>query len=262
MSAYSTILGYIQAALPQLNSRSAAANYGKEAEAIGQAIDNTLAELDNTKVIITGTIAAQNYAHVGYYVNAALAYQDGDDLSIDTNGNYYYAVIDTTKQIISQAAFQVVTSGSSSSLTLKVATTDPGTGLLIALTTDQLNAFISYFLNYEIPGLPVSIISSNANSLAFNAAINYDPSYDLTTLQSNVNDALVTFRDSFPFNGHFYNYYLESYLVANVPGVKAVYLSSTTIADYGGSPVGFSGNTSLGAGYFDYGTVNLTFNTI
>jgi hypothetical protein len=262
MSTFSTILGYIQAAIPQLNSNSVAANYGKEAEAIGQAIDNTLAELANTQNIITGIIAAQNYAHVGYYVNAAKAYQEGDDLSIDANGNYYYAIIDTTKKIINQAAFEVVNNGTTASLTLKVATFDTGTGLLIALTSGQLSAFISYFLNFEIPGLPVSIISSNANSLAFNAAINYDPSYDLTTLQSNVNDALVTFRDTFPFNGHFYNYYLESYLVANATGVKAVYLSSTTIADYGGSPVAFSGDTSLDAGYFDYGTVNLSFNTI
>jgi hypothetical protein len=258
MGAFATIIGFIQASMPELNSGSVAAIVSKEAEAVGQAIDNTIAELTNTQDIITGIINDKNFGHSEYYTDAALAYQDGVDLSVDPiTKKFYYATIDTTKQIISQAAFEAVTSGSSVSLTLKVATLDTGTGLLIKLTPTQKAAFDSYFGNFEIPGLPMTKISNDPNIIDFDAAISYDKTYDLTTIQSNVLAALDQFRNTFTFNGKFYNYYLESYLVANVPGVKAVYLSNTAI-----DAVAFSGSTSLSAGYFNYGTTSLNYASI
>jgi len=257
MAAFDTIIGYIQAAMPELDSQSVSAFVTKLTEAIGKAIDNTEAEFVNTETIITQTITNKNYGHDEYYTDNALAYQEGDDLSKDSFGNFYYAVIDSSKQIIAQAAFEAITTGSSTALVLKVATLNQSTGLLEALTLSQLTAFKSYFLNFEIPGLPISIISNDANVIDFNAAITYDKAYDLTTIQNNVASALLNFRDNFTFNGKFYNYYLENYLVSNVPGVKAVYLSGTTI-----DGVGFSGYTSLSAGYFDYDAYNLTYNSL
>jgi len=257
MSAYSTIISFIQSAMPELNSTSVAGIVNKMAEANGQVIDNTLAELTNTETIITQTITDKNDGHSGSYIANALAYQEGDNLSIDANGNYYYAVIDTTKQIIKQAAFKEVISGSSASLVLKVAYIDPNTGLLAALPTNKKTAFDSYFRLFEKPGLPVTKISNDPNTLAFDALITYDPTYDYTILQTNVAAALITFRDNFTFNGTFRNYYLENYLVTNVPGVNAVYLSNTTI-----DAVPFSGDTVLSAGYFNFGTVNVTYESI
>jgi len=244
--------------MPTLNSSSVASLVSKMAEANGQAIDNTLLELTNTETIITGIITDKNFGHSGYYTEKALAYQEGVNLSIDPiTLAPYYATVDTTLQIIKQAAFEEVVSGSTVTLILKVAYLDPSTGLLAKLPTAKKTAFDSYFNNFEIPGLPVTKVSNDPNILVFNGAITYDPTYDLTTLQTNLAAALITFRDTFTFNGIFRNYYLENYLVSNVPGVNAVYLSGTTI-----DAVPFSGTTALSAGDFNYGTCPLTYTSL
>lgn len=257
MSTYSTIISYLKSSMPELNSQSVAGIINKEAEAIGQVIDNTLAELDNTKSIITQTITDKNDGHAGSYIANALMYQEGDSLSIDSNGNYYYLVIDTTKQIIKQAAFNEIIAGVSATLVLKVAYLDPSTGLLAKLPTAKKTAFDSYFSLFEKPGLPVTKISNDPNILAFNALITYDPTYDFTTIQTNIAAALITFRDTFTFNGIYRNYFLENYLVINVPGVVAVYLSGTTI-----DAVPFSGDAILSAGYFNFGVTTLSYESI
>lgn len=259
MNTYSTIISNIKAAELELSSKSITFIFGKLAEAIAQVIDTTLAELTNTKTIITNTVTQQSYGHDLYYTKAALAYQVGDDLSVDANGNYYYATINTQNQIITQAAFTVTTVGLTNSLVLKVATTDPSTGLLIPLTSLQLSDFKAYMGNFEIPGLPLMVISNSGNILAFSAAITYNKSFNLATLKSNVSAALSEFQKTFTFNGVFYNYALENYLVTNVPGVTDVYLSNTTIAASGGSPATFYGSTPLDSGYFNYGTISLTY---
>lgn len=241
--------------MPELNSTSVAGMINKMAEAIAQAIDNTLTELSNTETTITEIINNKNFGHSEYYTDAALAYQEGVDLSIDSiTLKPYYATTDTSLQIITQAAFEQSVSGNSITLILKIAYTDPDTGLLAKLPTAKKTAFDSYFNNFEIPGLPVTKISDDPNILAFDAEVTYDTNYDYTTLQSNVESALLTFRDSFTFNGVFRNYNLENYLVTNVPGVTAVYLYNTLI-----DSVSFAGSTKLSSGYFNYGTYNLTY---
>lgn len=257
MTTYETIIANIQAGMPQLNSKSVAAMFGKFAEAVAQVVDTDLAEQANTKTIITDVVSQQSYGHSQYYIDAALAYQDGDDLSIDAFGNFFYANIDVTKQIITQAAFVENVVGTTVNLVLKVATTDSVTGLLTALSPTQLTAFTSYFSNFELPGLPVSIVSIAGNTLAFNANIVYNKTFNLSTLQSNVATALLDFQSKFTFNGVFHNFDLESYLVTNVPGVTSVYLSSTTID---GTP--FAGETALLAGYFNYGSTSITYGSV
>ena len=263
MSTYSTIISYIQAALPNLDSQSVTAMFGKIAEANGQVVDNTITEVSNTQIIITNLITNKNYGHPGWYTDNAKAFQYGDNLSIASDGSFYYAVVDPTKQVIAQAAFnELIGEGGAISLVLKVACIDPGTGLLAPLTLLKFSAFTNYFKNFNIPGLPVTIISNDPNTISFTAAIAYDGTFDLWALQSNVNAALLVFRNTYTFNGEFYNYFLENYLVANVPGVRAVYLSDTFITNPGGSPISFSGSTSLSSGYFNYGTNTLNYATV
>ena len=259
MSTFSTIISYIKASMPELNSGSVAAIINKIAEAVGQAIDNTLTELNNTYTLITNIIVNKNFGHTQYYTDYALMYQEGVDLIIDSvTKKLYYATIDTNKQIIKQAAFEEVVTGNSASLVLKVAYTDPDTGLLAKLPTDKKTAFDSYFSNFEIPGLPVAKISNDPNILTFDALITYDKNFDLTTIQNNWATALISLRDTFQFNGVFYNYYFENYIVTNIPGVLSVYLSNTKI-----DTVAFNGSTKLSAGYFNYGTpLNLTYANI
>lgn len=225
---------------------SGAAIYNKIAQAIGIPIDNTIQEMTNSENNILNTINTQRYGKSGYYTKYALAFQYGDNLIIDpTTLEYIYAVIDPAKQIVSQAAFEEL----SSILFLKIATANALTGDLEALTTLELAAFRDYILNFEIPGLPLNVISANANILSFQANITYYKTYNLTTLQANVTAAMAAFRRTFQFNGEFFTGDLEAYLKTNVPGVRDVYLYNTSID---GLP--FGGAQALTAGYFNYVT--------
>lgn len=223
---------------------SGTAIYNKIAQAVGIPIDNTIQEMTNSENNILNTINTQRYGKSGYYTKYALAFQYRDNLVIDpTTLEYIYEVIDPAKQIVSQAAFEEL----ASILFLKIAKTNGISGDLEPLAPLELSSFNDYILNFQIPGLPLSVISANANIINFVANITYYKTYNLSTLQANVVLALSAFRRSFQFNGEFYTGDLEAYLRANVPGIRDVYIYNTT-AD--GSP--FGGSQSLSAGYFNY----------
>jgi hypothetical protein len=244
MTTYETIM----AGMPvELNNTSAAALYDTIARNIAISIDNTKTELDNTKIIIQDIIGLQRYGRSGNYVYKALAFQYGDDLIEDTaTHEYYYATIDTTKQIIKQAAFQIDTSGGGQILTMKVAAYD-NTNKLRKLTTDEKNSFDGYFLQFEIPGLPIYKSSTDPNIFDFTAIVTYYGTYDRNKVINGVTSSLYTFRDSFKFNGTLYTNDLEDYLKINVPGIRNVSLLSTMIDN-----VVYVEEINLLSGYFDY----------
>jgi hypothetical protein len=235
---------------------SNASIYGQIANAIAPIIDNTIAEINNSESIITNLLISQNgYGKSAYYVQTALAFQYGYNLSINTNINpvtgapylnLYYPTIDTTAQIINQAAIQTGTNGSFVSLFLKVATTANG-GTLGPLNSAQLTSFSNYMLNFEILGLPLNIITLPANILNFTVNCSFNASYNSTTLEAAVQTQLLNFQNSFAFNGVFYAGQLESYIVNNVPGVIDFYIYNSTVDN-----VVFEGSTVLSAGYFNY----------
>lgn len=259
---------------------SAEAIYNKFAEGAGIPMDNTLTELANSESIITNLLISQyGNGKALYYVQAALAFQFGDDLSVNMTINPVtgipylndiYAVIDTTKQIIAQAAFEEIPSGNATQLVLKVATTDMS-GNLVALSPDQLTAFTNYFLTFQVPGLPVSVNSTAANVLNFMSTATYLSAYDLPTLQSNISAALAAYKvqplsqvqpgsGTQSFNGVLYINLLQDYVEQNTPGLKDFFCFATTID---GAP--FSGFVALGAGYFNYdGSVlgNIVYNAV
>jgi hypothetical protein len=238
---------------------SASALYNKIADAISPVIDTTLNELSNTQQSILNIISNQRYGKAGYYTSKALAFQFGYSLSQDPiTLDYIYAVIDATAQIITQAAFVNITSGNSAQLFLKVATTDTQ-GNTVALTSTQLAAFNNYFVNFQIPGLPVTVISNSANILYFNAAASYYSTYDLPTLQANLTTALSNYKKTFTsnnFNGVFFAGDLQDYVKANVPGIRDFYINNTLI-----DSVAFAGSTPLNSGYFNY-VLNILNNII
>lgn len=240
-------------------NKSAMAIYNKIAQSVGQIVDNTISEITNSETTITNLLISQyGYGKPLYYVAAALMFQYGDNLVVNNainpaTGapylNYIYAVTDTTKQIITQAAFQAIASGATVQLFLKIATTDPVSGLLVPLSVPQYGAFSSYFLNFQVAGLPISIINTAGNILNFQAACTYYASYDLPTLQSNLATALTNFQKQFEFNGEFFAGDLQDYIKNNVPGVRDFFAFNTTLD---GAP--FAGSTTLISGYFNYQT--------
>jgi len=243
------------------NNPSQLGIYNKIAQGVGIVIDNTITEMQNSENNILNIITTQRYGKSGYYTSVALAFQFGYNLSINpTTLDPYYAVIDPTAQIISQAAFEEIISGQSSQLYLKIATLNTITNSLQALTPLQLSAFENYFVNFEIPGVPVTIISANPNILDFKATATYYATYDFSLLQTNLQAALIAFRNSFAFNGTFYVGDLQDYIKQNVPGMRDFSLSNTTI-----DGVFFTGSSALTSGYFNYAAdylLNITYSPI
>ena len=230
---------------------SSSAVYNKIGEAVGITVDTTLTEISNSENKIFNIINTQRYGKDGYYTEIALEFQYGDNLSVNSETlEYVYDVIDTSKQIVKQAAFEELVSGFSSQLFLKIATLNSLTGLLEPLSITQLNAFKNYFRNFEIPGLPVSIINYPGNILFFNSKATVYATYDLPTLQLKLQDVLNLFRNSFTFNGAFYAGDLQNYIKTNVPGVRDFYIYNTTL-----DGVPFAGSQNLPAGYFNYDSV-------
>jgi hypothetical protein len=227
---------------------SASAIYNKQAEALGLVVDTTLTEISNSENRIFNIINTQRYGKSGYYTGIALAFQMGDNLVEDPGTlDNVYAVVDPSKRIVSQAAFEEIVNGSASQLFLKIATLNPLTGLLEQLSTTQYEAFKNYWGNFEIPGLPVSVVNKQADILFFNAKATVFATYDLPSLQANLLTALNKFRTTFAFNGEFFAGDLQDYIKANVPGVRDFFIYSTTLDN-----IPFAGSISLPAGYFNY----------
>lgn len=229
---------------------SAAALYNKIAQAVGDTVDATITEMTNSENSILNIITSQRYGTAGYYTAAALAFQLGYNLSPNpVTLAPQYSVIDPAAQIISQAAFEQIVEGSSAQLFLKVATLNAVTGLLGALTAPKYAAFAAYFLNFELPGIPVTIVSSPADVLNFTAVCTFYSTYDQSTLQTAVQNAMAAFMTSFPFNGEFFNGDLADYIKQNVPGMRDFYITGTSL-----NGNGFNGSIPLPAGYFNYST--------
>lgn len=238
------------------NNPAVLAIFSKVAEALGIPIENTITEIANSETSILNTVNTKGYGKDQYYVDTALAFQLGDDLVIDpvTKKNIY-AVIDPSKQIIAQAAFEEIGSDQEKQLFIKIAKKDQTTGLLVQLTNDEFASFSSYYTTFEIPGLPVTIINKQANILSFAAKLTYYKTYNLTKLQTNLLNALNVFRDSFQFNGEFFNGDLTAYIKKQVPGDRDFFIFNTTI-----DGVAFNGSIPLDAGYFNY--ISNIFNQI
>lgn len=226
------------------NNPSGAAIENKVAQAMIIPIDNTVQEFTNSENRILNIIVTQRYGKDGYYTAKARAFQYGDDLVVDpVTLDDVYAVINPLNQIISQAAFENL----QGQLFLKVAKINTTTGDLEALTTPEKSAFDDYFVNFEIPGLPVTKISLPPNIISFLGTLTYFKTYNLTTLQANYRAALTAFRQKFPFDGEFFLGDLVTYIKTNVPGVRDFFGYNTTLD---GNP--FSGSVNLPAGYFNF----------
>jgi hypothetical protein len=248
---FEIIMTNIAAGVPELTQTSNMDIFASVARAIAISLDNTNVELQNTQNIINTIIGNLRYGRSGYYTSKALAYQDGDDLVVDPiTLDYIYATINTDKQIIKQAAFEISNSGSAQILSLKVARLNPDTNKLDALTSDQLAAFNTYFLNYEIPGLPIFIVSNSPNIFNFSAQIDYISTYDRSAIVSAVTAGLFDLRDNYNFNGILYINDIEAYFKSNIPGIRNMTIVNPTLDGVAIT----TPSVRLTSGYFDYPT--------
>lgn len=135
-----------------------------------------------------------------WYQVTCKAFQYGDDLTW-INGQWAYATIDSTKQIIAQCS---VTEGERG-LVIKVAKLSGAEW--VPLTTTELNAFTAYVAKMKFAGTKVVIVNSAANLLKIAATVYYNPlmlsqSGELITDGSYpINNAISAYLGALPFNG-------------------------------------------------------------
>lgn len=161
---------------------------------------------------VTTIIQDNQYGQLRWYPTVSKAFQLGDQLVWDGT-KYEYAVIDTTKQIVTQAA----ATEASGLVTIKVAK-----GILpaiVPLSGSELNSFTFYIkgansstVNDGIApaGSNIAIISATNDDLKFASDLFYDPlvlASDGSLLSdpgtNPVEDAINDFINTLPFNSVF-----------------------------------------------------------
>lgn len=259
MDIFNQIIGYLKTTLSQLTNTSAASVYQRMVVAFSSVVNTVLTEIKNTASLIEEYIEQNRFGSSQYYIKAARAFQYGDSLQFDEYYKPYYAQIDTSKQIVAQAALDILESTIKiggqdyliQTLTLKVARRDEF-GQLAKLNSNQLQAFQVYMQNFLVPGIPISIKSLDANTIKFSSMVcTYSPEFDLSTIQSEVQAAMIAFRDQSSFNGTFYTNHLEQYVRSNVVGVIDFWLDGAQIK-IDDEWQSFDQKVVMPAGYFNY----------
>lgn len=141
------------------------------------------------------------YGRKGWYEKTAKAfqYQDGNgtdyQLDIDTGE---YAVTDEEARIVRHASAEA---NNGFGVTLKVAKGDTA---LSPLDTDELAAFTSYINRLKPAGVPVTVISRNADRLAVNMTVYYDPIvFTEATALLKIKETMAAYLKDIDFNGEF-----------------------------------------------------------
>lgn len=151
---------------------------------------------------ISNMIDSERYGHKGWYENTAKAfqYQDGNGVDYVLNTNTgSYDTIDEDSMIITNAS---CINGSGFGITLKVAKGESGS--LTPLSINELTAFTSYIKRLKPAGIPVSIISSEADQLALGLTCYYDPLiFNSTTALAKIKEICTAYMQGIEFNGEF-----------------------------------------------------------
>lgn len=160
------------------------------------------------------TITANQYGQLSWYQTVSFAFQLGDQLVF--NGQYFeYEIIDTTKQIITQAA--ATTEPSEGVITLKVAKGVLPT--IVPLSAPELAAYTFYIKGANDPvvndgvapaGTNITIVSADSDELKFAIDVFYDPlilASDGSSVSDTglfpVEDAINDFINTLPFDSVF-----------------------------------------------------------
>lgn len=152
MGAVSVITDALAYLLPQLQVSNASIE-SKIVDVVGSYADSEAVERENTLKTIQKALASQKVTTIEYYRRKAVEFQLGDNLVYDPiNQGGYYAAIDEEKRIIKQAFI----AGSFPNYTLLVNKVESG-GHLTTLTSNELDAFRTYFSAFQPIGLRIGI---------------------------------------------------------------------------------------------------------
>lgn len=164
--------------------------------------------MDAFKEQIQETITAKQPGTFEWYYEKILEFQgttdelgtcQGDNLVVK-NGLLEYETVDETRRIVTKASL----SAASSVLSVKAAKDSTTPGDFQELTASEKLAFGLYLDNIKYPGTEITVISLAPDKIKYSLQIVYDPAYTTTTIQANVEAALLTYRASLGFAARVY----------------------------------------------------------
>jgi len=160
---------------------------------------------------------------IGWYAQKCREWQYGYQLQWIDN-IYTYATNDDNAKLVKWIAISEIEGG----LWIKVAK-DDGNGNPIPLTTAELNDLRAYMHQLKLVGTRVTIVSLDADKLAFAIDVYYYGNY--VVVKDNVINAIINYLQILPFDGALSRANLIT-VINEVAGVEDVYINSLT-AQYG-----------------------------
>lgn len=152
---------------------------------------------DTWKVQVETTAAARPWATVQWYIEQAKLYQHGDILEVSSDSTYKYPVLNPDKQLIVQAAIDVV----DRELRLKVATMQ--NSQLAQVPDEVMASFAAYFEQIKRPGTIVRYINEPADLLRLRLKIWFDGELIEAVLRNKITESVKTYLRDIVFNGVF-----------------------------------------------------------
>lgn len=197
------------------------------------------------KADVDESLKTKQPGSVYWYPIMIKEFQYGDSLTVD-NGTPKYAVIDPTKQIVTQVSVRESDDGK---LLVKVAKDDAGNK--VPLDNAELTALRNYAASRKSPGVKANVVSRAADSLKYTIIGKFDRNYAQATIEAAIDAVLETFRDNFAFDAILYKSQLVEDLMA-IPGMKSVQVQIDITYGIGGSALNITEEAELPAGYFNY----------
>lgn len=163
----------------------------------------------------------------GYYANALLKYQSGDELEMNDEGTAFsYPTIDETKRIITKVAYSETVQDNfhDKLLLLKIATGNPGAYQQI--DSDEMVAIRAYVNQIAFAGTSITVVSRKGDVLVPKFTVYYDGAITEEEVYTNIEDSINQFVANVDFNGFIYTQKLID-AIQSAEHVVDVHISAT-----------------------------------
>lgn len=161
--------------------------------------------LDVFKIDIVRDLDNRINGTPGYYANALLKYQHGDELVMSDDGTQFsYASIDPTKRIITKVSYSEndLEGFHDKELLFKVAKGDPGA--YEKLSDEELIQARAYLRQIAFAGTHFLMVSRKGDVLIPRVTVYYDGAVSTDEVYANIEKSLNDFIEKMDFNGMTY----------------------------------------------------------
>ena len=161
--------------------------------------------LDVFKVDLASDLQNRINGTPGYYANALLKYQSGDELEMNEEGTAFrYPIVDETKRVITRVSYSEHQEEGfyDKKLVLKIATGTPGN--YSQINYDELVKIRSYCNQIAFAGTHMTVVSRKGDVLIPRVTVYHDGAVPEEEVYSNIERCLNEYISNLNFNGVVY----------------------------------------------------------